>query len=286
MIERTVVYHSPDGQTFDFTTYPSSLADIDGLYVPQTANSSQKAPFQDGSSYTGTTLQEREIPVTCGYVSSFDVSAIQAYRRNLQSVCNPKTNDRLGVGYLDVTEAGVLRRFYCVVDSVSMAPISRRKPGSDAIVTFLCHDPYAYSDTNASENVSSVLETFEFQFVFEPTIELGASRAGGVTITNAGDVDASVVITIDGPCSNPVVTNTTTGEYFKLNYILDGGEMATIDTGESTVYINGSSAIQYTDIGSTFFKLIPGGNTVAFSEDAGTSAATCIITWADPYIGL
>lgn len=153
---RTVVYNSPDGRTFDFTAFPGAMSDIDGLYTPRTSATTQQAPFQDGSTYIGTTLQEREIPVTCGYVGPYDISAIQAWRRTLQSVCNPKINDRLGVGYLDVTEEGVLRRFYCRVDAVSMDAISRRRAGNEAIVTFVCDDPYAYSTESGISSGSSV----------------------------------------------------------------------------------------------------------------------------------
>lgn len=153
---RTAVYHSPDGKTFDFTAYPGAMSDIDGLYVPRTDSTTQQAPFQDGSTYLGTTFQEREIPITCGYVASYDISDIQAWRRTLQSVCNPKTNDRLGNGHLDITEEGVLRRFYCRVDSVSMSAISRRVAGNEAFVTFVCSDPYAYSTENGLSSGSSI----------------------------------------------------------------------------------------------------------------------------------
>lgn len=153
---RTAIYYSPDGSSFDFTVYPGSMADIDGLYIPRTDSTTQRAPFQDGATYLGTTLQEREIPITCGYVADYDITAIQSWRRTLQSVCNPKTNDRLGNGHLDIAEEGVLRRFYCRVDSVSMAAISMRKPGNEVIVTFVCSDPYAYSTESGFSTGSSV----------------------------------------------------------------------------------------------------------------------------------
>lgn len=287
MIERRIVYHSPDGKTFDSSTYPTGLVEWDGIYTPGTVQDSQVAPFQDGSTYIGTTLQDRELVVTLGYFGSFDVVAIQNWKRNIQRVCNPKTNDIYGSGYADITENGVTRRVYCVVDSVASKINSRRNGANDVILTFLCNDPYMYGDTSNYENVSFIEATFEFapDFEFDPDIEFGTAALGGVLITNDGDVPASHLINIAGPCVDPYVTNVTTGEFVGFDLELLAGDEIIIDVASSIVELNGASAIQYLDVDSVFWKLIPGDNQVALTATTGQTTATCGITWKDPYIG-
>lgn len=285
MIVRTVVYHSPDGTSIDFGEYPTALSDIQGLYTPDSSSTTQSGPFQDGSTYVGTTLQEREIPITCGYVAAFDVASIQAWKRNLQKVCNPKTNDRLGEGYLEITESGVKRILNCRVDSVASPTISQQVPGSECIVTFVANDPYMYSDVSETENVSSVTKTFVFPFRFDPTIKFGSAAIGGIIVNNPGDGPADVIISVNGPCTNPVITNSTTGEYVGFEIVLDTADILTIDTKAATVAVNGLNVLQYIDIASTFWKLEPGDNNIVFTEDVGTSTATCTVQFSAPFVG-
>lgn len=114
---------------------------------------------------------------------------------------------------------------------------------------------------------------------------IGVYTAGSTTIENSGDSDAGVTITITGPCNIPRVTNTTTGEYIKWNSNVTSGQTLVIDTNDATVYLNGASAIQYLDIGSTFWKLISGTNVVESTENGLATSASIEITWQDQYVG-
>jgi hypothetical protein len=287
MIVRTITYTSPGGTVFNFASATSAIASVEGLYAPPTNISSQKAPFQDGSTFTGLNFEEREIVLTVGYIGAFSVPAIQAYRRALQSACNPKENDRLGEGVLSITEDGVVREFRCVVDSVVMPSISRQARNNDTTITFLCSDPYAYSDTTQSQGFTITQPTYTWTFphILGPNTGFTVVGLGGVDVVSSGDESTGIIATINGPCDNPKLANNTTGEYIKILLSLIAGDVLVIDMENATVFLNGQTAIKYLDIASSFWKLQPGTNLIKFSEDNISSTATASITWQDRYIG-
>lgn len=113
---------------------------------------------------------------------------------------------------------------------------------------------------------------------------LGVRNEGSSIVYNNGDVECSVVITMTGPLSNPKVT---VGDYYILlnNSYVDGVEVI-VDTGECTVTVDGVNAISDIDLGSTFFKLSVGTNTVIFTENGSPSVANMTVGWKETYIGV
>lgn len=286
-IVRTITYTSPSGAVYNFASSVSAIANIEGIYTPTTNATSQKAPFQDGSTFLGSTFNEREIVLTVGYIGAFSLAGIQTYRRALQVACNPKENDRLGEGVLSITENGVTRQFRCVVDSVAMTAISRQERKNETVITFLCSDPYAYSTTVNNQGFTIALPTYSWTFPHKVGANTGftVTGLGGVDVVSNGDEATGVVATINGPCDNPKLANNTTGEYVKINKSLVSGDVLEIDMENNTVTLNGTTAIRYMDIASSFWKLQPGTNLVKFSEDNLSSTATASISWQDRYIG-
>lgn len=114
---------------------------------------------------------------------------------------------------------------------------------------------------------------------------LGVATPGNTEVVSNGDGETGVVITVNGPCNIPMVTNSTTGEFIRWNYNVLTGETLVIDTNAATVYIGDVSAIQYLDILSTFWKLVPGTNSVVATENGSPTSADISITWQDKYIG-
>ena len=155
------------------------------------------------------------------------------------------------------------------------------------MITFRCNDPYAYSDSVQSQGFTVDLPTYTWTFphTLGPSVGFTAVGLGGTTVTSNGDESTGITAKINGPCDNPKLENSTTGEYVKVLKSLVSGDVLEIDMENNTVYLNGQTAIKYLDIASSFWKLQPGDNLIKFSEDNLSSTATASISWQDRYIG-
>jgi hypothetical protein len=110
--------------------------------------------------------------------------------------------------------------------------------------------------------------------------------------TVTGDYNTPIKVIFNGPSNNPRLINSDTLEYIRFNTTLLTGEGFTVNTefGNKTVsMVKGGVTINgmaYLDMGSTFFDLTPGDNTVYFEDDAVLSTATAEMRWTERFIGL
>jgi len=113
-----------------------------------------------------------------------------------------------------------------------------------------------------------------------------------VPAVNTGDVPAPFLVTFQGPSTNPRIINQNTLEYIRLNTTLAAADSFEVDTsfGNKTVkLIQGGivkNGIAFLDIGSTFFQLERGSNTVYYEDDAVLSTATASLEFTERYSGL
>jgi hypothetical protein len=109
----------------------------------------------------------------------------------------------------------------------------------------------------------------------------GASPVGQVIVQNLGSVGTPPIISIYGPCNNPVVKNQTTGEQLSFTYNLAATEHLDIDTQQRTILLNGTtnrySALNFAD--SAWWELAPGNNDIRFSVASFASPASLVILW-------
>ncbi len=117
-------------------------------------------------------------------------------------------------------------------------------------------------------------------------ITFGASSGGSATAASAGNAPSFPTITITGPCINPAIVNTSTGERLGLNITLLTGDTLTINARQRTI-VQGASTNRMSakTIGSTFFALLPGNNNLQFSADA-YDAGTATLTWRSNLLGI
>ena len=112
-----------------------------------------------------------------------------------------------------------------------------------------------------------------------------------VAATVTGDYNTPISVTFTGPSTNPRIVNADTLEYIRLNTTLAATDTFVVNTafGNKTVTLTQGgivkNGIAFLDIGSTFFQLTPGANTVYFEDDAVASTATATMTWTERYVG-
>lgn len=109
----------------------------------------------------------------------------------------------------------------------------------------------------------------------------GSSDSGEATLLNAGNRPSLPLIQINGPVTDPILTNVTTGQWIKYTGTLAAGEFLVIDMATQAAALNGT--VDYSgNITGDFWALVPGENAVAFRA-GGMTAANVLIQWRDAY---
>jgi hypothetical protein len=150
-----------------------------------------------------------------------------------------------------------------------------------AAVEFFATDPRIYDDTEQS--LSTGLEASVAGLSWNLTWNLnwgGSSTGNSFNATNSGTFSTPFTVRFDGPVTNPIIENVTTGEKLALTadsgLVLGSGEFVELDTEARTVLLGGTAS-RYSKLSSdsTWFDLPPGSTELRFS---GTTSGSPTMT--------
>lgn len=279
-----ITFTNAKGQSVELkSSAPFLLQSIDGLGDVDADIQMQKAPFQDGSTYIYSVLQERTISLQIAILST-DKRTLLQQRQYLASVFNPK----LGLGVLRYQNGDAIREIEAAPESVPVFPSGTENRGpiyQRALINLLCPNPY-WRSLELSEE-----PTFEslFKFPFSGVFQIGIQRDKRI-IVNDGDAPTPIFIEFHGPAVNPIIINRTTGEFIKVNQTLGENEIMEIDTtpGKKSVYFVQSdgtrrNVFNWIDLDSTFFQLVVGENEIEYSADSDIQGAIVNIKYRKLY---
>jgi hypothetical protein len=287
-----IIFTNARGQSVELkSSAPFLLQSIDGLGDVDADVQTQKAPFQDGSTYIDTVLQERPISMQIAILAS-DTTTLLQQRQILASVFNPK----LGKGVLRYENDETIREIEAVPDSVPAFPSGKENRGptfQKALINLLCPEPFWLNDRDIIDELAVFEGGLSFPLSF-PNMFSQQSDSRTKLLVNEGDVETSVNITFHGPATAPIrITNETTGEFIEVNQSLLEGEKLVINTkfGKKQVIKvasdgNQTNAFHYINLESTFFQLIPGNNLLSYSTGADYERAPVIVTWRNRYLAV
>ena len=150
---------------------------------------------------------------------------------------------------------------------------------------FFCPDPRAYDNSLLSTSMSAdgplgrtYNRTYNLTY-------LSGTYAPNTPVFNAGQTTTYPVITLNGPATNPVFGNETTGNYLTLNYAFTNTDVCVIDLGTKTITLNGNPARNLMQGGSTWFYAQPGNNAFYFNASAILAGTTSVsVSWRNAYI--
>ena len=103
---------------------------------------------------------------------------------------------------------------------------------------------------------------------------------------------SSNIINFIGDVKNPVIQNTTTDEFFRLNNTFVSGDKVTINThsGEKSVILTHTgldfNIINAVDDASSWLQLKHGDNELCLSADSGTDNMIITVTHIDLFVGV
>ena len=246
---------------------------------------STKSPYQDGSSFIDMQLADRPINISGGIIARSRQEMYQ-YRRDFMRILNPK----LGLGTLVYTNS--YRSYSIKALAEGTQEYDERIVNNQPLnINYVCPDPYFTDVTQISKGLR--FEEGGLTFPLRLPTQFAFSSYRGV-FQNDGDVETPVEIHYKGPALNPVVTNETTGEYIKVKYDLSEDDVLVISTafGRKRVEVvnpdgTRTNVFHWIDLGSTFFQLALGQNTLIYDSDreGDRAVATVTIIWNNRYGG-
>jgi hypothetical protein len=286
-----IVFTNARGQSVELkSSAPFLLQSIDGLGDVDADIQTQKAPFQDGSTYIDSVLQERPISMQIAILARDTATLIQQ-RQYLAAVFNPK----LGPGTLRYENGGIVREIKAVPDGVPAFPSGKENRGArfqKALINLLCPDPFWLTEEKVDQ---LVVWEGGLEFPLElPTFFAQQSENKAKILLNDGDVETPIFVTFHGPATAPIrIINVTTGEFIEVNQSLLVNERLEINTAfgqkrVTKVLADGSqiNAFHYITLDSTFFQLRPGNNLIDYSTGADYERAAVKITWRNRYLAV
>lgn len=240
-----------------------------------------QAPYQHGSTFLAALLVPRSLSITFA-IRGVDETDLYQRRREIAKAFSPVA----GEGRLVWIQGELSFSIRCVVGGASPT-----FPGGSATgptwqmvtVDMTASDPCWFEDEHEQllQGVVGGLvspATFPAHFAFV---------SPEVTIINPGDVESPVRIRVTGPATNPVITNTTTGESIGLTLDLAAGGWVEIEStfgAASCRLTDGSSAMGAVVPGSVFWQMQSGENRLVYTDSGGE--ATVLIQYSPRYTGV
>ena len=276
----TLIAQNKFGQQLELTHNDAYvIEDIDGLDPPDATINTTRNANADGSVFNSSYVNNRQVIITIAINGPAESNRIQLYKyfKNKYPVRLFYRNNTRQV-YIDG---------YC--KNIDINFFNQKQI---AQITIVCPQPFFCKSNDTIIDFSSIESLFEFPFSVEDPpgdIEFSEILLNQVkNLINTGDVETGLEMYIRalGPLTDPVIYNTETSEYFKLNLSMAKGDEVYINTKkkEKTVEFthNGATTNILSNLvnGSTWFQLQPGDN--LFSATAVSNpenvSVYCIIT--------
>lgn len=306
------VYLTPDGLEY-FLSSPDVRWSfgLTGSGMPPIEYVSQRGPYQHGETLLDYFLRPRTIQMIVRHNQS---SRNSYWHQRLQLLDVLRPNRQL-IGAL---APGRLRKIFPDGRKLDLDVVIEQGPtfnpdqvgqwdawSFQEVIRFKAHNPIFYNPTrhdtdlvNTETGVSLIFPlndpTLDAKNTFDGIAGIVFDEASGnnteTTIDYEGTWEEYPTIILTGPITNPVITNTTTGDKLALTYVLQAGAVITINLsyGQKTITLDdGTNLIGFltTDSDLATFRLIPGENVITVIGSGITSGTTLQLQYYDRYIG-
>ncbi len=264
---------------------PYFLEKIDGVGEVGVSIESQKAPYQDGSTYIDNTLENRVISIEGMIITKSDPDALLVARRLMQRVLNPKTGEVI----ITYQQRDQVREIKGIAETTPVFPGGQGNKGlyyQKFLLHLLCPQPFWLDSYTESKEIVTWLGGMTFPWILPSGFAMKGSPI--INIVNKGDVETPVRIEFKGPATNPKIINQTTSEYIQVRRELTYGDVLiiTTDFGAKRVKINNQNVFNWIDLDSSFWQLQVGDNIIEYSSDDPVEPATVTINYRNRYIGM
>ncbi|MEU5002016.1 hypothetical protein [Streptomyces sp. NPDC021622] len=271
------------------------VARIEGLALPGVRGEVVEQPNADGAWLGPDWYEARTLRIDCGVKSPGDPAAAARIVSQIQEAADDPRVRTVGgaVAPLRIKWPGSPVRV--LFGRLRKAEASWEEAAFGWVpldVEFTAADPRFYADAEQTVQLRlGWLSGGGFTAPVQAPIHVsdgslsGQNRPGWVT--NNGNIDAYPVLTVFGPCANPVITHVETGRRIELGITVPAGEYVRIDTrpGRRTVTRDRGGTVATTSpLGS--FKLPPGRSEIRWIASDPTASARLTVAWRDAFKAL
>ena len=232
------------------------IRNIDGLDPVKASVNTSPYGSVDGTSYTGSSVLNRNIVLTLKPHPDWDTWTYESLRRLLYSYFMPKLVTRLVFYSDDMIPVEILG----IVENVSVNMFSKEP---ELIVSIVCPDPYFTAlEPTVYTGQNGDLRTFNYEGTVDSGMIIKVSAASGGAPTTIGIQLGDPKVTYFG-----VIATVSTSKYFEVSSIPMRKYVQNVNVG-SGVIENLLSRV-YTQEGSLWPILQPGENEFKIVTDAG-----------------
>lgn len=249
----------------DFIGYVSDITGLDG---PDVRESSELLVEGDGGRHFDFYHGRR--PITISGLFNPNIYGAAA-ARNITRLLRA-TNAMRGDAYLRWTATGA-QRVEVAVRRTSPPRITGQRAKS-FLIGMTAADPRIYGVTT---------NTLANGIVYNGYTGLAYAA---VSASNVGSVATFPTISVLGPVTNPVLTNSTSGKVLSLTRTIAAGDRVDLDFTNRTIKTQAGtsiySALNYTT--SEWWPVNPGANTVTLTGTFVSTAAQLSVGWRDAWL--
>lgn len=258
---------------------------IEGFEYPEMRLSKYARSGEYGAIVPNALYDGRQITLQ-GYVLASTSAAYEAARRTLQGAVaiSKDSSNKIQPHTLKFTTMDDLA-VQCDVYVKNLQMRVDNLIGGEFFLDLYAPDYQLYSQSAAS---ASLTRTVGGGFVLPVVLPIisAASTGGTATATNNGTAESFPTVTISGPMTNPIITNSTLNRYVQLNLTINTGEQVVIDMKNKTIVKDGQSVMQNKVAGSQFWWLNPGDNVLRVQSSSGSDAGTVQVSFRHAYLGV
>lgn len=264
----TLTVENPKGDTLMLSQSEANfqIIKIDGLNPPPATINSSTIAGMDGSRYNSSKLQERNIVITLKLNGDVEKNRLYLYRYfGTKQWCKLYYTN----GTRNVHIEGYVETIEC--DLFSMSETMQ--------ISIICNNPYFKSMREMVDDISKIMDLFEFPFAIDPPgIEFSSVDYSRVaTVLNEGENVTGLIveIKINEAVTSPIIRNIDTGEFFGITGNFVQGDEIIIDTNQGSKSVklirNGITTNIFAKImkNSSWLQLRIGENFFAYEADIG-----------------
>lgn len=267
----------------DYVIPQSRIVKIDGLgqSPPYRVSESERAGVR-GSRYNRSLSDKRAITIEWLVLES-SLADFLTERADIFDSFNAESEDDTQTLLVEVNDTTTYA-LECAVESIQLGLRAAPASWTYAQAQLVAYDPVVYSQNYTTfSNVDPPGgggATFELTF----PITFETSESGQITATNNGTVYTYPLVTLTGDLTNPLIANSTTGEFFQLNYTIPSGSSVVVDFENRTVMLNGTTNLITSIVsGSDWWTLQPGANTISLQTGNTGDTGSMTLTYRDAY---
>lgn len=276
---------------------------VTGLESSELEISTSDNALVDGASIDGKKIKPRPIHIEACFKSNKNNPENRA---KVIQFFNPKYT-----GKALITNMGVSRNIEYELEGWTFATVRNMDNRLRILVDLLCPDPYMLNVDNFGKNMANITALFAFPWrmlgrrsmhKLDYPASVRGLMLGGMTmgyrtlyrevvLANDGDVPTGVriqFVAVRGPVTNPKITNTGTGQYMRVNVVMQQGDILLIDTNDrhQVITLNDVNYYQHIDRKSEPFELAVGDNYLEYDADENYTNLDVNLFYTPKYLGV